>query len=521
MKFFIWDELSGWGLGIKSIYFLNALAPMSEYKDSIYAEYPPALQLFSYLFLKLSGQYSEHIIFWSYQVLIAAILVSVLPRLKKRQYFYLFIVNVAILIIGTSTFFPIFQTIYADPLMGLIFGFSLIFAHIKKFSNQSHKLFFFSLILGVLVLIKPIGIFFSIVSMAHFYFVHFNPNFYALRRIVKHFSISVLVFIPSVTFYIIWTRVVEKNGYETTFNFDLEKFLDYSIRLFTKQNTDSYNEFYFELVTIFSDFIQSNKFINLNFLNVTLITWIGLFSLIYTILFILARSELSTLNFISSLSVIFLGLIIYIFLLFYLYLTSFVEYEALRLASIDRYIFSYLSGIFLLLTYLFVLFIDSDFGKNIIKVLAIFTFFLLVANDHIVSFVRNPEISNQFRKPLQEVELLVNNMTFNSEDKVWIITQHKNGYEYYAIKYFLFPTSVNKGSFSIGTPYGVEDVWTDTNIDFGKFEKFLQEYDFILIHNANLDFSCQFGKIFNGVCQPIKTGFYKFSKTKELLELVS
>ena len=87
-------------------------------------------------------------------------------------------------------------------------------------------------------------------------------------------------------------------------------------------------------------------------------------------------------------------------------------------------------------------------------------------------------------------------MNFTVEDKVWFIAEHTVGFEFYLFQYELLPASIGRSPWSIGSPYGPGDLWTDTNITREVWDKRLNDFDYVFVHSANEVFLKEFGSLF-------------------------
>jgi hypothetical protein len=511
MRFKYWDEFSGWGAGIKSVYFFNSLGPIGGYSDLNGIEYPPMLQLYSYLLLKIHGSYSEAIIYWAYQIFVISILIAILPNIYKAQYLKHFI-SLILISISVFQFFPTFQTITMDPILGLLFGFSILFVSRYQYLSGIKIFTLHSLMYFGLAFSKPIGMYFAFVV----FLISLSERLSNLDRTnggtrVRTVSNSFASILPTLFVYISWKALVNKSGAIESFPIKFSNIFGQFHELLSGLfNLNSF-PYLRELGNLYIRKIVSDSFVQLRLVDLTLLQITVLFTFIWLLVILICCDKKCYYKEIIELFIVNLGFILYLFILFFLYLYYFSRFEATNLASFDRYALTYIFGILIIIVGKMITFFNEHmtFVSRIQLSLIILSVFVLLSPKYLSTYLNNPNIDSEIRNNFDGIEREINESNFSKIDKVWIITQHKTGFEYYVVKYLLMPSSVNFGNFSIGEPYGPEDYWTAQGVSFGKFRNLLPDYDYVFIYESNNSFSCQFGELFNGKCEPINPGFYK------------
>ncbi|MDO4573243.1 MAG: hypothetical protein Q4C13_07730, partial [Clostridia bacterium] len=80
--------------------------------------------------------------------------------------------------------------------------------------------------------------------------------------------------------------------------------------------------------------------------------------------------------------------------------------------------------------------------------------------------------------------------------RVYILTQAEDGYEYYLLRYLLYPHRVNHGAFSVGEPFYEGDLWTVT-MDMETWrETLLESYEYVLVYGGNDFLAGEWGEMF-------------------------
>jgi hypothetical protein len=202
--------------------------------------------------------------------------------------------------------------------------------------------------------------------------------------------------------------------------------------------------------------------------------------------------------------------VVYTFGLLLLYLFRFGEWEAVRLASYERYLGTYWAGItvFIAMVTIWLIAGNSDFSGSKSKTLGsfselllagalAFSMILLSPMQKLFEFFSNPNsLSSQVRSQFQPTFELAQSAGIKEGDSVWIISQHSNGFSYWVLRYLLLENRVNTAGWSLGVPSEEADIWTipKTSDEWGSE---LKEYDYVLIDSVSESFREEFGVLFS------------------------
>lgn len=146
MKFYEWDEFSYWGSATKTIFSFNQIPALSSTQGA-FPEYPPGIPIFGSLFVSAHGIWRESIVFWAYQVLIFSLVASILRDFKWKD-FNRFILGLLIALFATVYFYNSYQSVYADPVMSILFGSSIILASSTRLIKNKTYIINFSIIIS-------------------------------------------------------------------------------------------------------------------------------------------------------------------------------------------------------------------------------------------------------------------------------------------------------------------------------------------------------------------------------------
>jgi hypothetical protein len=515
MRFKEWDEFSHWGPAVKSMYLFDKIGPFSP-AQLVFPEYPPGLSLFSYYINRIGGAWDEADVYWAYQLLVLSLIVGVLSKLtwKNKPAVILAFLLMAL----TAVFyFGAFQTVYADPLLALIFGFSLFQASAKEFSSNKWHLFSFSVTLFMLSITKDIGIFLAaisvLVAVVSNGVTKFELKFNLLRHIAEIVKISAISFVPIVIGKFFWKNALEK--------FDIKPgrdFFQILQDLITGKSSGLKQPYWNDVVHNFYSKTFDQSVTSMNGFPISAIKWIVIYSALMLIMTLAAKGAIEKLRSAGISLVLILGFFGYLGILLILYLTSFSQAEAVGLASYDRYVTTYLAGIAFFIGAIAIGSIDDLTTLNTtppLTFLWVLLLFLQSSPWNLMSYVASPNAaSDAMRSQFDAEKQMIADMELTVDDQVWFIAQHTVGFEFYLFQYELLPASVGRSPWTIGSPYGPGDIWTDTNLTKDKWNERLNDFDYVFIHSVTDSFVSEFGTLFEDPSSLIKPGFYKVQHEK-------
>jgi hypothetical protein len=228
----------------------------------------------------------------------------------------------------------------------------------------------------------------------------------------------------------------------------------------------------------------------------------------------------------------------YFFVIFLSYLTVFLPTEAAGLASYDRYIGTWYQGVFFAIVLLIlsefdsIRNVDSNSTKDLtstlpkkgsqvgIFLLAIIAIGSITSPNQYIAMLRTPQDQAlPFRDAVGPMVAAIEAANIPEGAKVYIITQHKAGYEYYVLRYEMIGAQFGAMPFSIGSPSAeTGDPWTDTSVDAAKWSKLLLDFDYVVLANATMSFATEFYSLFQD--GRVEEGFvYKVVKLGDSIRL--
>ena len=329
------DEFRVWASYPKILFFEETLP---QFGDFPFTNYPPALQLLQYLMLSFGKKFNEGVLFVTQNFLQSLLILQVFlennsNKRKDTMFFELiitFIFPFFFFSYGEYDIVGPYFTLYADLLMGIIFGYGVCFVYQCK--NNFIDLLKLCLLLFFLALLKPSSVPLSMV-VAGLYALN-NINELVKQKgilFVKDFSRRIFPFLVIFIAYISWFFVQNNRGLEViaTGNIQAKSLLDVSlfIRIIRSLCLDSF----------VSRIVPAIPFLVL------------CLAYLYLLLAKGTKERKMCLGYYLKLLIFFS---LYVFFLYISYIVIFSSYEAEVLASFVRYINSYLSGLGLFILFI-------------------------------------------------------------------------------------------------------------------------------------------------------------------------
>jgi hypothetical protein len=519
-----WDEFTHWGAVVKAMHEFAMLGPATPV-DLVASRYPPSISLFQYFVMDFNTRWQEGLLFWSIHLIAISIIVSVLAKCSYKYLAEIFF-RLFIALVAASLFFNIFDNIYSDPTLAIAFGFMVAVA-IQASYLDGRWTCLLALSAVFVTLIKPIGIYFAasailINAVATMYTVRFGSG----RRAFLAFSPSFFASAAALIAWTAWTDYVLK--YEGSIASPVDT-LSVSVRDANnvQQITDSY-------ISAFSNINLRPSYS----VAMTSLTWTIVCGLFFVMWAALSGNKRRKQNIGIGVTLLiatggYFGVVLYA------YLSSFGPGEAAGLASYSRYIGTWFQGIFLAIILLILseFYIakyfesgDSDInplrtkslrvklGIFLVAVMAVTT--LSSVHNYMLMLSVSRYQGSEVRAPLSPVLQAIDNAKIPEGSRVWIITQHQIGFEYYVLRYEMQNSRFEFGEkpFSVGTPYGDDDIWTapDRNLDVWSNE--LRDWDYLVLYQTTESFNKQFASLF----QPSfaeSNSVYRIIKTKDSVNL--
>lgn len=500
-----WDEFSHWGDIVKAMSFLDDFGTNS-LSFSLFKNYPPGMSLLQYFLEKLfmffpKGHFEEWLTYFVYQVYCFSFLIPLFCLKTQKgagSRIVSGLLSAAVVFFAPLTFAgDIWRYLYIDPFLGVVFGAGAAGVCLEKNKKDFEYHMFiwascFSLALG-----KDSGLLFG-VFLFLFYIVDYlisdcKESKIDIRSLLLPLCVAIFSFLPKA----LWNAHITGAGVkpETVGKIDLHDCVNVILHRTTNYRSTvcaSFKYHFFSERRMLGDTV-----ISLSYFVIAVL----IFALTAAVLFVLKKRKIIAAG---SGQVTFLGLgitwIIYIAGIVVSYMYCFSEYEALALASFERY----MSVIYLALWIFFLatLFKGISESESIVLRYVAGTIFLVAV---IFCSDKNRACNYLSRKNVAEsielrsgydnlVSMIQTNCT--SDDKLFLISEEDNGFDLIVLNETLRPLRFFNHDYSIGEPQYQGDEWTiPVSADELKRE-IADGYSFVAVKKINDYFRNEYSSLF-------------------------
>lgn len=525
-----WDEFSHWGMFLKESLRLDSLYCMSPLTFA-HKDYVPAITLFETIWCKLSGRYAESDVYRAIQIFMFALLMPVFeriseyiaPKIKDRndktsilmsRLFELgavLIVLIIPLLFSTSNAFCFYHSIYCDLAVGIVF-FWCVFEAYREHDDLVYHLLSITIGTTILVLSKmtAMALLPLVIIMLFVKIVFFSKE----KLKAKHYALMIATMVIPVAIWMCFNKFVDRYVENTGGgqSYDGMKLSALKEVFFDSQN--SAISYLSEVKNTYVDAIIHRDILLHGSYVVAIIFIVIAF-------WVLARFTNESLN---KKKMIFTGFwtlgagIFYGMLMYFLYCTAFSEYEAVRLASYERYMNSFvISILFLLLAAYY----NSDVWKNHIKGYYIILVFLVMdlAFLHVNAF--DQVLPGNIMRDKEKISVYTNNADViientSDDSNIYIVRRGDNGDFLWHQRYYCNPRMIGGGS--IGPMVDEEDIWS-SDLTVEEFASAVGNYDYIFFCGLDEAFISKYSEAFEDPSQIIDGKIYKVVDVDSKIEL--
>ena len=465
--FSVWDEW-GWGIFTKIITTHDHLiAGYNHIEGMDYPQITAILQYYFILFL-CGGEMNEGTTIFAQTI----IFLSAVPVfLFFRKY------NILLLVLITCCFYCLFYLfvqpiswIYNDSVLGLCWGMSVILYLINR-KQDKVGLIITSICLFSMVQVKPIGLVFAFSTI---FIVAIDEAFFFRARLpVKLKRLCLLIAVVLVS-YASWSAFKSYSGVtHSSFVFSLEWIYDSLADPEDYQKTTAEN-FLDSLIYQHKDryigrFAHPSAFLDFS---LSPLEWAIIFAIFMFLCCLIGNTsqKIQRSRHITLTICLIVVLSMYTCLLLLLYMTTFSEYEAVSLASFNRYLGTVYVGIFL------VLFFFLLENKGLLFAFIVLIFLFTPISDLKSSVLDKGRWTKNFYEKVDPV------IQKDRESKILVIDQGGNGYIHNILRYRAFPART--GWLSVH-PEGRDDwgIWWQHHFSAEQFGQKLREYDYLIVYN--------------------------------------
>lgn len=503
------DEFSHWGDIVKVMSTIDDFGTNSK-SFALYKSYIPGMPIFQYLLEKinfyLTGDiFVEWLAYYSYYILAIAVLLPITSRFTYKNIFsslsFIGIVIAVPFIFNNN----MYSQVYIDPFLGFLLCGGLLQLLFME-DSLIYDLNMYA-IMFLEVLAKDAGFAFAIFLLVGYIIRKFDKV--NIKNSVLYSLFGVLcTILPKVLWEIhMCLRNIEKafsNKVDIISLFNVLTGREKSYR------SDILSNFFKAFTNHFV--VLRNFEFEINYLIVTVVLFILIGISIYITKVSKKNKVITFICGISSYVLFMLGMMIS-------YMYKFSEYEAVRLASFERYSNIVYVGLALFLTLVLLINIANS-SREFIYACLLIGIILVVSPVRIMYgyLLRNPvKTSIEFRQRFNEIVSKTLEVA-DGDDFVYFIAQETNGYERLIFKFSIRP-NVNSGYSSIGKSFFDGDIWTEEKTVQQWKNELIDGYDYVAIYKLNDYFYKEFSSIFENPRDIKENCIYLVDKTTGMLTL--
>ncbi len=500
-----WDELTHWATVVKQMVSTNTFGCDMHADFVVFKSYPPAVSLFQFFVEKTALLFNRNLEFCDWLLYFAYQLFSVsfvLPFIGKLNFKCIssYIVLICSFLSFTLNYTNALNTVYVDPFIGLVSGSGLAMTFMAS-KERDKKVYRLTVIMEIalLVLIKDVGILFSAFLALTYIFVLVLPfRSISVKRVIMESSvIACAVVVPKA----LWKICVYRNDAGTLFGAPI----DFNSLVDILQGKE--NSYRIDVIKNYLNYWFSGsypvKFFGVNvpvmFLLVLLLSGAYLIYRLYVRLLLADRNtlKLGLLSIIVQSITFSAGMLI-------VYMYKFPYYEAVELASVNRYLGILYNSIWFFFILSVVYLIQYSRKKAtaislVLLCLSLSTGQVSEVGNYLQRIPASNSISdyNAYRGFFETVQSKT-----ESDSRIYFVSQWTTGYDYWITKYYLFPRRINPGctplspTWSIGVPKNDNDVWTMMLTAEQWRDILVRDYDYVAIYKLNDYFLEEYSELF-------------------------
>lgn len=517
-----WDEFSHWGLIVKNMFYFNSYGTNPE-TLVYFRTYPPFTAIFEFLSQKVVNSYSEGRIIISMNLIYISMILPVFRNIEWKKGLSKLLIYVPIAFILPLLMYSYFYTtIYVDAILGIFMAYILY----TYFTMEDGMVKHISICLALisLPLIKTAG-----AGLAIFVLLIIGVDIIYQR---KKYSKEKNIFHKKLLFLVLYIVcfIIGKYSWDmhimATNTSDTRNFNEISINNIISLINGQGAEYQYTVIESFVKrfFLES---IDINIGQLTNFSILVIFILysIYTA-YVINRKQGNTAYRRYILSDVMLSIcyIIYMISLLILYLYSYSEYEAVTLASYNRYSYIFLIGMYAYNTFII---LDNFLGAKRDKINFIILVVILVSLLPIQSVIRlsvnnKSTIQNSIVTRAKYSKIAKYKSILNEDDTVYYISCGSNGYDYHISRYELVPNElVATAGWSLGTPRYEGDIWTkNISVEELKTDFIDNNITYLYIFKSDKVFKETYSELFESAENIRDETMYKVELTEDNLKLV-
>jgi len=493
------DEFSHWGLMVKNMYLTGSF-PQIQSSNLLFYRYPPMLSVFKYFIVFFQNKFVESHLYLAGNVLYFSLVIVLFDGIKWKQYKQVIIRFFLILLVPLLFKGSFFQSILSDGILGVMYAMALVYWFMFKKDKGTFTLCTFLLVFLGLSKASGLGLAIMAALMIAADIILDNGKrtngekffeFSKYKRILFALLPIAIIILSNLTWFIY--------SHLSSFKGDSSTLLVQGILNLSGGCIKPY------YISVLQNFLYSLSKAEVSnyILNMTWMSWLAVFGLLGVYLYKLfsknAMNRKSILVFIIGFFISFFGYMIFLLLT---YLLSFSEYQAVKLASFDRYTYTYFIAISTAFIFAYVIG-EHKLKKKTRKSVVLFCLVIILVQYPILAelllYPQNVASHTQsVRESYNAVENLNDKIDFET-DKLMVVNLGEGKYNRLLSNYNNTPYLLADEAERVGlenSKTGDETLLYDTPEDW--INEISEQYDYVYICELNDTFISDFKDVFEG-----------------------
>lgn len=508
MRAFQWDEISHWASCVKRMYISNDFTSNPSI-HAIFQSYPPAMAILQYSAMVIKGEFADWVIYLCYFVFSMALFMPFLEKLNIKHIAKNVALVCGLILIIISLNQEAFVTAYVDLFLSLMFAF--LIAYLFCFDCEKDKLCNITLALAaaITVLTKDAGMLFAAFMSIGFVLSCIAEK--GVRNINIRSAENYLWFSPlaaALAAKLSWkiNLIADKSVVRFDGEYNFAEFIGILAGKDGGYRSDVLKKF---CDVFFSSVPSESVFtIDYNFLIM------AAFAALAAVVAFANRTDCKDNR---KRKIIFASTVVtaavYVGGMLASYMYKFSEYEALKLASVDRYMSILLTAAAVAAMLIFITLVaKNNSGNTKIYILAaVYLMFSLVNTNYVKQLTQRVFINRSIEQTQKYEAVTAKVQSLNIGDKKIAVTaQGDDGYIGLMYAYTVYPANVDSsvGYDPVGSGQTAQE-YIDSLVDNG--------YDYLILYNFDDEFAELCAPLMADGSAMVKEGIYRVDHQSKTL----
>ena len=514
-----WDEFSHW------IDIVKAMTTVDDFGTnpqslSTFKSYPPAMSIFQYvlqkiyLFVNPNHDFNEWRNYLAYQIFAFSPFFPLMKNLSFRKPLKVLLLCLTIFTTPLLFYSKLYNECYIDPFLSFLSGTGIAMILLNQKKDAVYHITIF-LLCATLVLSKDVGLLFAVfLAIAYGVDLWLHNN----RRVWNKCGVLMICALASVLIpKFLWDMELRVSGVSKSFSapIDFKALLKVILGMDDTYRTSVYNAYNYGMFD--SGISLGNIPVFINYFALLIILLLGLYCL-YQVFKHTKLKEAKTAGIIFLITAI--QLVIYVLGLNVTYMFKFSEYEALTLASLNRYLnIAFLATWLVFILCLINLVIDCLFGKRL-EVLIIGLILIITPCRSLLDFSNGTYIKSSIstREPYVKLTNEIKEHCKN-DSSIYFISQDTSGFDFWVTRFNIRPCTLNPNfTWAIGeTDY--EDGRYTVYYTAKEWQRILiEDYNYVALYKLNNYFYEHYSMLFENPSEISENTLYWVNKSTGQLE---